>query len=457
MRVRHLLLMLLLFCLNGIPGQAQWMEIGSGISATPRLIFSISVVNEDVVWAVPLNSSSFTANFEFTRTTNSGESWNAGMLPNVGNYYPGNIFALDENMAWVIMINIPQQDRIKILKTENGGATWQQQAGEFNNAGHAFGALHFFNADEGIGFGSPGTGNPAIDSIQIFRTNDGGEHWGRIPSEELPAPLPEEGVWLYSGNCSYDAKGDTLWFVTRAGRVFRTTDKGVSWEAFSTGITGSSAAPGLTSIAFENSLNGIAVTMQPNQAARTTDGGLTWHQIAVLPVPKLAAIEYIPGTEDTYVVSDGWQFNGGANYLLITEDGGDSWDFMAYPPSMVCIQFISPTVGYGGGANFSAGKALVYKWTGDFSDPTTNGLEVLKPENTFEFSPNPAAHFLNVGLPEASSHAFVFQVFDAQGKMALQQMIQNGEQIEVRSLPPGMYWAKAVADGVVYTGKFVKR
>ena len=205
---------------------AQWQNLGTGITNSPRKIFSISAVDENTVWAVAYDPSGAAA-YDSTRTTDGGTVWNAGTLPNVGAYYPGHIHAVDGQTAWALMINTPQQDRIKIFKTIDGGANWQDQPGEFNTEGFAFACLHFFNANEGIGFGSPGTGDATVDSLRIYRTADGGTNWSRIPAGTLPAPEPAEGQWVYGDN-RYEAKGDTLWFCTRAGRVFRTTDKGLS-------------------------------------------------------------------------------------------------------------------------------------------------------------------------------------------------------------------------------------
>ena len=95
-----------------------------------------------------------------------------------------------------------------------------------------------WGAPGGISFGSPGTGNASVDSLRIYRTQDGGSSWNRIPAANLPAPLAGEGVWIYSGNGLYDSRGDTLWFGTRSGRVFRTVDRGQTWAAFGTGLVG---------------------------------------------------------------------------------------------------------------------------------------------------------------------------------------------------------------------------
>ncbi len=71
-------------------------------------------------------------------------------------------------------------------------------------------------------------------------------------------------------------------------------------------------------------------------------------------------------------------------------------------------------------------------------------------------APNPAGSFLKVDLPASTPVAFPAQLLDAQGKVAARHMARKGEQLDVAGLPKGMYWVKAVVEGVVYTGRFVK-
>ena len=341
---------------------AQWQSLGSGITESPREIFSISAISADVAWAVSDNPN-FAASNEFTRTTDGGMTWIPGYIEGApNNYYPLNIFALDENMAWVLMVNIPQQDRAAIFKTTDGGQTWTEQTGEFNQTGHAFAGLHFFNENDGLGFGSPGTGNTAVDSLQIFRTVDGGDIWSRIPPSELPAPMPGEGVWVYSGNNAYSAVADHLWLTTRANRVFKTTNKGQAWEAFPTGLTNSD---GGAAVAFSDEMNGIATAVSPNQAAVTSDGGATWKSISIPNSPAVAAIQYVPGTSGTFIAGDGFWAN--SPNLLLTRDGGETWQIISHSPSTTCFQFLSPTVGWGGSQILSADEGGMYAWTGSLA------------------------------------------------------------------------------------------
>ena len=41
--------------------------------------------------------------------------------------------------------------------------------------------------------------------------------------------------------------------------------------------------------------------------------------------------------------------------------------------------------------------------------------------------------------------------------MAAQELIRNGELLDVEGLPQGMYLVKVAVDGVVYAGRFVKQ
>lgn len=432
------LIFLLLFSSNL---SAQWESIGSGLSLGQRDIFSISVIDENVIWAIPI-STTFSATYLFSKTTNGGMTWQEGSLPDtIGNYYTGNIFAINENTAWVVMINLPQQDRVKIFKTNDGGISWEEQAGEFNEVGHAFAALHFFNENEGVGFGSPGTGNQAIDSLQIFRTIDGGDNWNRIHPSTLPEPLAGEGVWVYSGNNSYEAKGDTLWFVTRASRVFRSTDKGNSWEAFDVGISGGTNYPGLASIAFENATNGMAVTYLPNKASRTTDGGETWTEITIPVSPRLGGIEYIPNTENMYLIYDGIQ---GSSNMLLTIDGGNTWETITYSPSMDCLQFLSPTIGFGGGSVNTTENLGIYKWNGDLSTLSTTAThDLFVASDLVSTFPNPATEQLTLSLEEDAfdSKFLTIEVFAIDGQVVHKEEYLNSEKIEIpiNNLTKGVY------------------
>ena len=100
-------------------------------------------------------------------------------------------------------------------------------------------------------------------------------------------------------------KGNSIWFGTNKGRVFRSTDKGYNW-AVSTTAFGSTAL--IQSVAFKDSLTGIAVNaLGPNANLNiTTDGGITWSsQTFTLPFP-IDNIAFVKGTDSTLIATCDW-------------------------------------------------------------------------------------------------------------------------------------------------------
>lgn len=72
--------------------------------------------------------------------------------------------------------------------------------------------------------------------------------------------------------------------------------------------------------------------------------------------------------------------------------------------------------------------------------------------------PNPAADFLQIRLPEEAAVQEVnIQVFDAQGRLALQRVLPARQPLDVQGLGPGIYAVKAVVDEWAYAGWFVKQ
>jgi hypothetical protein len=74
-----------LFLTFHVTSWAQWQSLSTGIASSPRQIFSISAVSEDVIWAVA-NHPSGLKSFDFTASTDGGLTWSAGLVPDtIGN------------------------------------------------------------------------------------------------------------------------------------------------------------------------------------------------------------------------------------------------------------------------------------------------------------------------------------------------------------------------------------
>jgi photosystem II stability/assembly factor-like uncharacterized protein len=381
-----LLLFIAIFAIVHAQQPGTWQSSGSNIQATPRTIFSVSVVDSSVIWGISAHPALGVAAREFTRTIDGGITWQSGIIDasNGGAFTALSICAINANIAWVIMTNVPSQNQGRIYKTTDGGQTWIQQTGSFNNSGNAITSIHFFDENNGITSGSPGTGNAAVDSLRIWLTANGGNTWERISKSQLPTTLPGEGIWLTSGSGAYDASGDTIWFGTRRGRVWRSINKGRTWNAFSTGIDKE-----LYSVAFRDSKNGIVTSER--LGLRTKDGGVTWETVTFPSTIDYGyyQIEDIPGTAGGYVLI----YEGSSSYynnfkMVYTLDNGNTWSNLDVPNGMWSVDFISPKQGWGGARILSSTNGGVYRWAGNFGI-TTATSEATDITTQIKLYPNP--------------------------------------------------------------------
>jgi photosystem II stability/assembly factor-like uncharacterized protein/sugar lactone lactonase YvrE len=351
---------------------AQWQVLDPQLPDSCNFIaWGICVVDENVVWGNPLNNNlPQVEDRNFYKTTDGGQSWTFGVIEEAWSGWWGmeNLIALDANTAWAIRNRFPDQDSSEILKTVDGGDVWVHQ--NLPAAYTALFGIHFFNENEGMVFGEtkePGAGPyPQGWHIDAYYTQDGGDTW-------LPAALPaseDEGFITASGVASsggYEALGDRVWFGTSKSRVFRSYDRGKTWAASAPILPGRA----IDNVAFRDSLNGIAfstitelLVAAPKLAFHTNDGGKTWP-----PLPAsstgwfgwLTDLEFIPGS-------------GGAIWAVsqtnsqLSTDNGNTWVHQETPYLLWFTEFLSPNVGWGGGAYHPTpptSKLFMYKWVGD--------------------------------------------------------------------------------------------
>ncbi len=105
------------------------------------------------------------------------------------------------------------------------------------------------------------------------------------------------------------------------------------------------------------------------------------------------------------------------------------------------------------------GAPRIQSWRvdmGAYESPfVSSAREVIAGE--LALSPNPAADFLNLHLPEPTTNPLQVSLFDAQGRLLQNQVLASGQRVNVQRLAAGFYTVK-VADGDrVFVGKFVKQ
>lgn len=328
----------------------EWFEQASGFPIASRGIDYISVVNENVVWADGYDGlNALGPCQDFTKTIDGGATWTANTIPGQEGLKFSMIFALDADTAWACMYAASTGGTQGIFKTTNGGNTWVYQSTAAFDPSSSVSfpdCVHFFDANNGWCLGDPRDGY-----FEIYTTTDGGNLWNRVPSASIPAPQSGEfGVVGY-----YTAIGDTLWFGTNQGRVYKSIDKGYTWTVATT------TDPAYVKPAFKDANHGLVIDLNVAATAilsETSDGGATWTNVPFTGICYDNDLCYVPGTTNMYISCGGATGLSGASYSL---DGGHTWNDYA---EVNGIQLLS--------LGFAAGKV---GWAGAFNtDETTGGV-----------------------------------------------------------------------------------
>ncbi len=219
------------------------------------------------------------------------------------------IFAFDASTAYIGTGTANSSGNSIIYKTTNAGLNWSQQSiggitGFVND-------IHFFDTQNGIILG-----DPKSNKWGIAKTTDAGQSWTQISISNSPIGT-ENGI---AGSSHWIE--NTGWFGTTIGRVFKTTDRGNTWQAF-TVISGNP----ILKIFFINENDGIAIystqfdPSSPRYVASTQDGGKTW-KTSVYEFSKLApdAVHLFspPRSNEIFVLCSGGQ-------IYKTQNLGRTW------------------------------------------------------------------------------------------------------------------------------------
>lgn len=217
------------------------------------------------------------------------------------------------------------QDLGLVLRTEDGGATWQE--------GRRFSdAVTLDCSPQGVGYllTRPGV---------LWQTTDAGRTWHR--QSGAPQPQPLSGYSSYgpptlphSYSRLHAISTDTLLEITQDGLLRRSTNGGRQWQEFRSPVTE------VLSSSFPSSQVGFLGTWG-GRVYKTTDGGATWL--------KLSEQNYFPSeiTMLHFVTPQfGFAHREHSDFLRTT-DGGRTWtELPGRLEDVNDMHFVSPTTGY---------------------------------------------------------------------------------------------------------------
>ena len=437
--------LLLSICLTAFNGFSQtfWTAKSTGFSEVSRGLDDISIVDANVIWAKAYDGVTTTnAVRQFTRSLDGGNTWTPGTI-NLGTNQSllstSCISAISATTAWVSAYSNNANTVLGgIWKTTDAGVTWTKQTTAlFNNPVDSFpNVVHFWDANNGFCQGDPASG-----FFELYTTTNGGTNWTRVSSVDIPNPLTGEYGYVHN----YEVNGDIIWFGTNKGRIFKSTDKGLTWTVSQSPITDFGGATVSGSFGFKDANNGLLVkNSTPPLLYNTTNGGTTWTAVTYTGILGGNDLAYIPGTNTVVTVGA----VGTDNSTSYSNNNGLTWTQVQSGTQVTTIKFKNAAVGIGGGFTTSATVGGAYKYTG-----TQLGLNDF---NTTKLAiwPNPAKDNIQFSGADITE----VRVFDLLGKQVLLQNLNVGTStVDISSLKNGIYMVQASdTNGATSTVKLVK-
>lgn len=456
-----------------------WLEQNSSFTATSRGIRDIFPVDSNVVWITNYDGTSADTKVqEYAITTNGGTTWVPGKITFTGSttYGIGNLSPLNATTAFAsIYPNTTAVAGGGIYKTEDGGATWTRKTAttQFTVSTSFANIVHMFNSNEGFAQGDPATQTGTTGAFfEIYTTTDGGNTWTRVPKANIAAGAAPAASEYGTVNV-FDAKGNTAWFGTTKGAVYKSTDKGLNWTRYTTGAT-----QAVVRILFTDENNGIVVTSNGATPAvysykKSVDGGAIWTAFTPSGISTsifdIVAIPGVPNYPGTLMAVSA---NEAEKSTSVSFDYGMKW----YPVTKMAKQYTGATffnARHGWAGSFNGGEdgtnaavGGMFKWnnaTGLFGSFTDIEEESSKPvvAKLHQNYPNPFNPNTTISFDLVNSAKVQLTVFNAKGEMVktlVNNTLSNGVhayKFDGSSLNSGVYFYQLNVDGNVLTSKMV--
>ncbi len=293
------------------PTAAQWTYVPSGTTAELR---GLSAPTDRFVWASGARGT-------VARSVDGGRTWVADTVPGSAHLDFRSVHALSDAVAYIASAGEAGKGLARIVATGDATRHWHLSYST-DESGVFLDAIAFWDPKNGIALSDPVDGR-----FFVLTTADGGRTWTRVPPGVLPAVLPGEAAFAASGSSIALRGSSHVWIGTGGGgraRVMHSTDRGRTWSVVDAPIHAEGPAAGIFSIAFTDSVRGVAVggdytkpALKAGSVALTDDGGRTWRVAADPPAAYLSGVAYAGDARRLVAV--------GLAGTFVSRDSGDHW------------------------------------------------------------------------------------------------------------------------------------
>ena len=256
---------------------------------------------------------------------------------------------------------------------------------------------------------------------EIFRSTDGGLYWDELAS--LDDDLLR-AVFFVNPRDGYVAG--------KQGRVLKTSDGGFNWQDVSV------AGVDVNALYFLSADVGFAAGNE-GVVFRTRNGGITWRPLRTNRNDNIYCIKFWSDTRGYVVVSDG---------ILVTDDGGDSFEFLAtplgfsagYEQKTPSICFTDETLTR---LQYARGSCILYRDRLNWAVGDVVSLQPVK-FDIIACYPNPFNSTTTIGYSLPSAGTVSLTVYDLSGR----EVARLVDGVKAAGTHEAMWVADGVASGV---------
>ena len=400
--------MIALFLVSGAMG--QWLQQNSGTTKTLR---SVYFTDMNTGYAVGDSGT-------ILKTIDGSVNWVAQNSGVTSDLY--SVHFPEPDTGYVVT------NDGKILKTTNGGSTWTIQ---YSGNSSSLNCVFFINADTGYAVGSKYS---PIYTGFILRTTNGGIQWSEIYTDPLEN-YHLSSIFFPDANNGFAVGTQLLPNSGHYGNILRTQDNGNNWTRQDVNFW----YMGLNSVYFINKDTGyVAGYGFGASILKTNDGGINWTNIFSTYL-HFNSVFFNDALTGFVVGQDG--------RILKTDDGGNNWTFQVSGITYILYSVHFPTtdIGYIVGENGTILNTINAGVGINDHNQTTNTLTIY---------PNPANDNVIIETPTNGS----LSILNINGQQLITRQITEPQtQIDIATLPIGVYFVRLTNEKTVHMGKFVKQ
>lgn len=249
----------------------------------------------------------------FYKTTNLGDTWQFQEIQNNNISELNRVQFFDSLRGFVYGLRSNSIDHL-ILRTTNGGATWQDLTPSNNPLLNDISWVHFADLRNGMA---------VHRNSNIIKTSNGGQTWHKVERGN------NNGL-----SALHFLDSQRGWAAGWNGTLLKTVNGGTTWDSVSTGTR-----KGIADVHFFNTLEGLVIG-QDGMIRKTTNGGVSWQNVSSGTTSLLKSLVFTDPL-NAFIAGDG-------GTLLKTTNAGQSWQSLqsGRTSNLKALHFINTDTGW---------------------------------------------------------------------------------------------------------------